>query len=49
MTDGAMVLTRYRWKDRHDDLVYCRNLWPLCIEFTLITGMSLIDPHDADQ
>ena len=35
---------RYRWKDRHDDLVN-RNRespWPLTIEFALLLGLSLL-------
>lgn len=39
---GALVLMRYRWKDRHDDLVYRRNPWPLRVEFALIASLSLI-------
>ncbi|WP_208759602.1 hypothetical protein [Sphingobium fuliginis] len=35
---------RYRWKDRHDDLVNRRRKspWPLRIEFTLLAGLSLL-------
>ena len=33
---------RYRWKDRHDDLVNRNrgNPWPLRIEFGLLAGLS---------
>ncbi|WP_157035714.1 hypothetical protein [Sphingobium chungbukense] len=34
---------RYRWKDRHDDLVNRNrgNPWPLRIEFALLACLSL--------
>lgn len=33
---------RYRWKDRHDDLVNRNreNPWPLRIEFAIVAGLS---------
>lgn len=41
---GALVLMRYRWKDRHDDLVNHnrRNPWPLRIEAVLLGGLMLL-------
>lgn len=35
---------RYRWKDRHDDLVNRNrgNPWPLRIEFALFACLSLV-------
>jgi len=37
-------MSRYRWKDRHDDLVN-RNResrWLVRIEFTLLAGLTLL-------
>ena len=41
---GTLVLSRYRyrWKDRHDDLVKRRNPWPLRIEFTLLVLLTVL-------
>ena len=38
------MLLRYRWKDRHDDLVNHnrRNPWPLRIEAVLLGGLMLL-------
>ena len=37
-----MMRYRYRWKDRHDDLVNRGNPWPLRIEFALLGCLSLV-------
>lgn len=41
---GALVLSRYRyrWKDRHDDLVNRRNPWPLRIEAGILAAAMLL-------
>lgn len=33
---------RYRWKERHDDLVTRRNPWPVRIEFALLVGSAVL-------
>lgn len=33
---------RYRWKDRHDDLVSRRNPWPVRIEAGLLAAAMLL-------
>ena len=34
-------MSRYRWKDRHADLVYRRNPWPVRLEFTLLLALTI--------
>ena len=33
---------RYRWKDRHDDLVNRKTPWLTYAEFALIAGLTLL-------